>query len=447
MPLNIKKRTDIVSSLSSYVRAYIPDLDPTVTRRRGWIGGMVRSLGSSVHDWHVKLKRYADYEPHPQTATENFFTTGWWIDVTKLSRNPEASATGKVVVTGANGTVLSSGSVLTGSNQSYTTDNSITVVAQSISATSLTRDGSTAIFETSGAHYLATGQSVTISGANETDYNGSFEITVTAANEFTYDLGAATPTTPATGTIQLAATWGIADITAENKGQDTNIGAGASLAISSPPAGIDSTATVTFGEIAGGSDLEDLDDWRARVLEKLGTDFGMFSADEIEIVAKQVPGVTRVFVRKATLGGTNGVFEGQVKVAFMRDDDANPFPSGQEVTTVKDHLIAEILPAHVAEDDLIVVSPTRNDVDFTFSAISPDTGSMRLAITANLQQLFNEVVTYGTDITEDQYRCAINDTFDSERGEALQSFTLSTPSGTISIGDDEMPYLGTVTFT
>lgn len=66
---------------------------------------------------------------------------------------------------------------------------------------SITRSGTTATVTTTATNSLLTGQQVTIAGANETDYNGTFAITVTVAgSQFTYTV-ANSPSTPATGTI------------------------------------------------------------------------------------------------------------------------------------------------------------------------------------------------------------------------------------------------------
>lgn len=65
--------------------------------------------------------------------------------------------------------------------------------------TSVTRSSTTATV-TKTSHGYRTGQILTISGANEADYNGNFRITVTDANTFTYTV-ANSPSTPATGTI------------------------------------------------------------------------------------------------------------------------------------------------------------------------------------------------------------------------------------------------------
>jgi hypothetical protein len=68
------------------------------------------------------------------------------------------------------------------------------------SVSSITRSSSTATVTTATAHGYATGDSVVISGAVESDYNGTYSITSTGTTTFTYTV-ANTPSTPATGTI------------------------------------------------------------------------------------------------------------------------------------------------------------------------------------------------------------------------------------------------------
>lgn len=77
------------------------------------------------------------------------------------------------------------------------------------SITSITRSGSVATVTTATNHNLFTGNSTTIAGANETDYNGTFTITRVSDTVFTYTVPGA-PATPATGTItwkKLGAGW------------------------------------------------------------------------------------------------------------------------------------------------------------------------------------------------------------------------------------------------
>ena len=69
-----------------------------------------------------------------------------------------------------------------------------------VSITSLTRSGSTATITTAAAHGVTDGQVVQVSGANESEYNGSFVMTYVDATHVTYTPSVA-PVTPATGTI------------------------------------------------------------------------------------------------------------------------------------------------------------------------------------------------------------------------------------------------------
>src|SRR3990167_6818942 len=70
--------------------------------------------------------------------------------------------------------------------------------AQSVST--LTRSGTTATATTAAAHGYASNDYVTIAGAGQEGYNGTYQITVTGDTTFDYTV-AGTPATPATGTI------------------------------------------------------------------------------------------------------------------------------------------------------------------------------------------------------------------------------------------------------
>lgn len=75
----------------------------------------------------------------------------------------------------------------------------------SVSVSSLTSSGTapdvTATVTTASAHGYSTGDRVTIAGANQDAYNGTFVIAVTDADAFTYGVVSGTPAAIATGTI------------------------------------------------------------------------------------------------------------------------------------------------------------------------------------------------------------------------------------------------------
>jgi uncharacterized phiE125 gp8 family phage protein len=73
-----------------------------------------------------------------------------------------------------------------------------------VAISGITRAGGTATVTTSTPHGHWTGQRLTIAGADQADYNSTFDITVTGASTFTFPVSGA-PVTPATGTMTATA--------------------------------------------------------------------------------------------------------------------------------------------------------------------------------------------------------------------------------------------------
>lgn len=73
-------------------------------------------------------------------------------------------------------------------------------IGSSVSVSSITRDGTTATVTCATAHGISDGDPVTIAGAAQTDYNGTFQAAYVSATAFAIEVENS-PTTPATGTI------------------------------------------------------------------------------------------------------------------------------------------------------------------------------------------------------------------------------------------------------
>jgi uncharacterized phage protein gp47/JayE len=214
----------------------------------------------------------------------------------------------------------------------------------SAAITSITRSGSIATVTTTAAHGLENCMAVTISGADQADYNITARVLVLSTTTFCYVVSN-TPTTPATGTI--------------------------------------------------------------------------------------------VFTSSVPLG--------QTIVYFTRDNDTNIIPSNSEVDALEAQLFT-IKPANTSDSDFIIRAPTPVTVDFTFTALTPNTSTMQAAITANLTALFQESTTVGGDLKAFSYNSAIFQTIDPTTGDVVTDFTLSAPSGTVTIDAGELPVLGGITY-
>ncbi len=438
MGLDLPENADeVVQRSKTDVQRDLAESNPFL--ENSWLGALVTAAANRIFDFYIQLQEAINLN-FPDTTSGDFLDR--WASIYGVPRTAATQSTGNVVATGTATTVIPiSTGYQSSDGLSYTTTASATITAQSLSVTSIIRTGSIATVTTAVDHEIASNVAVTISGAVQTEYNGVQEIIVTAANQFEYEVSG-TPVTPATGTILAGFTAANVPVQSDDfETTDTTVNQplDAVLTLGSPISGVDNAANVDFGTLGGGVAQESDTDLRNRLLSRIQNPVAHFSVSDIENQAKLVPGVTRVFVQSITPA------VGQVTVYFMRDNDTDSIPDASEVVTVKAK-IDEILPANTNTVDVIVNAPTAVSTNFTFTAISPDTLTMEAAITASLEQFFDEATEVGVDVTEDKYRSAIISTIDTETGEQLQTFTLSTPTTDISISTNQIGTLGTVSF-
>jgi len=416
------------------VKRELPSSNPKL--KNHWLYALVTSFSNRVYDFYLTLNQ-AIKQTFWDTSTGEFLARqASWFGVYKLSAT---KSSGNIVVTGTATTSIPIATLYqTSTGIEFFTTSASTIAASTVSISSITRSGTTATATTVSNHGLGSLVGVTISGANETEYNGAKEIQVTGLSTFTYDVNGS-PTTPATGTITAAFTSANVSVQSADFGASNNLSLDEEMTLQSPIAGVDDAAYVDFGEIGGGTDQESESDFRPRFLDRVQNPVAMFNDSAITAKAKEINGVTRVFIEQIT------PTYGQVTIYFMRDNEVNPIPTASEVTTVKNNILT-IKPAHTADIDVIVASPTAVPVDFTFSALSPDTSTMRTAITANLQQFFKESTTVGADVDQDAYRSAIYNTIDTDTGSRVSTFSLSTPTADVTIASGEIGTLGSIIY-
>lgn len=435
MPLDLPtSASQVVSRSKADVQRELQQSNPFL--KNSWLGAIVTAAANRIYDFYIQLKA-ALLQSFPDTATGDYALR--WGAIWGKTKLPATQASGKVAATGTAAASIPLGTAMVVSGSVYETTAGAAISAQVLSVASITRSGQTATATTTVPHNLANNVPVTISGAVQTEYNVSnAEITVIGLNTFAYQVAGA-PATPATGTISASATFASVSIESVDFGEDTNLDAGTELRLQTPLAGVDDILTVDFGAIGGGTDEESDEAFRDRYLERIQNPVAHFNVAAITEKAREVAGVTRVFVQEVT------PTPGQVTIYFMRDNDDNPIPDASEVAAVR-AVILTIKPVNTSDDDVFVLAPTAVAVNFTFTALSPDTPTMHEAITANLQQLFDERVNVGEDVTEDAYRSAIFNTVDTTTGDIVSGFTLSAPSGDVAIADGEIGVLGTVAF-
>jgi len=193
-------------------------------------------------------------------------------------------------------------------------------------------------------------------------------------------------TTDADATIAL----GIATVafTAETEGADGNDDGGVSLSFISPIIGVDSTITVDSDGIAGGSDVENDDDYRLRVLARKRQPPHGGAGFDYEVWAKEVSGVTRAWAFPQYMGA------GTIGLAFTRDDDVSIVPNLAQREAVREYIVEHEDPTTgenigipvTAEPGFFVVELTEFAIAMTIN-ISPNNASVRSAIQQQLEDL------------------------------------------------------------
>jgi uncharacterized phage protein gp47/JayE len=158
--------------------------------------GLANSMAAGFDENNDNIKEVLK-QLFPQTATGEYLEL--WASFFGINRKDAVQAEGFVVFTGVAATSIPIATAIQRADGFlYETQALGTLASQTISISSLTRSGSTATVTTTSNHNLATGISVTIAGAAETQYNITATISVISNTQFTYTISGS-PATPATG--------------------------------------------------------------------------------------------------------------------------------------------------------------------------------------------------------------------------------------------------------
>jgi uncharacterized phage protein gp47/JayE len=212
-------------------------------------------------------------------------------------------------------------------------------------------------------------------------------------------------------------------------GKAGNTDDGLAMRLVSPVTGL--TSAGMADSIQGGADVEDLEVWRARVIERwYWTPQGGADGD-YEVWAKEVAGITRAWTYRHWSG------RGTVGVMVANSDLINPIPDAATVAAVK----AYIEPlAPVAGADIYVFAPAPHVVDFQIR-LNPDSTAVRYAVEAELRSMMLR-----DGVPEGVLKLSrISEAISIATGE--YSHTLASPVADISIGKGEVGVLGTISWT
>lgn len=217
-------------------------------------------------------------------------------------------------------------------------------------------------------------------------------------------------------------------VQAVEAGQLGNAVLATSLTLTSPIAGVNSVATAQTA-LASGADVEAVEAWRARILDRIrkppqgGADY------DYEAWALEVPGVTRAWVYPGEQGA------GTVVVRFVRDDDASIIPDAGELAAVQ----AAIDSVRPVTAITYVVAPIATAQNFTIQ-LTPDTAATRAAVSAELLALYRREAAPGSTMLLSHQRESIS----TSAGET--DHVMSVPAANQVHTTGQLPMLGVITW-
>ena len=436
--LNLPSLTELVNRIQTDIQTELPQSNPFLPESA--LLAFVISLAARFDENYNQLQSLFN-DLYLNTASDQFVER--WGSIWGIARLAATPSAGNVVATGTVSSNVPQGTILNATDDiSYETQADIDIETDSKTVTLSISGVVVTVTDTDTDDFaFATGQTVTIAGADVSDYNGDFTITMVDSLTFNYTLSA-TPSGDPTGTITAASDMAVMDVLSTTGGQNTNQTSGTNLTFSNTIAGVDSISFVDLGGLEGGLDEESDDDYRARVLTRIREPVAQWSISSIKALAFEIQGVTRVFVFSITPD------IGAVTVFFVRDNDGTGLailPNSEEIALVRANLLT-IIPPDMNSDLLFVDAPTPITVIFNFQSITPSSITMQEAIKANLQQYFTENAGVGDDILELAYNSVIFNTIDPNTGQQISAFSLVSPVGNVGITDDQIGILGNVTF-
>ncbi len=295
MPIEIPQTALEVSDRSQTdIQRVLLESNPRL--KNSWLLALETGFSNRIFDFYIQLE-IAIQETFLDTASdENLDRLALIQGIIRLAAT---ASSGFCVATGTEGSDIPLGTTLTASGNTYTVTESVTIAAQLLNIVSINRSGQTATVITLNNHGLANNVLITVLGADQSEYNVVDSlITVTGLTQFEYVV-AGTPATPATGTITAEFMGVSVPILSDDFGAQVNLDSGEQLQLQSVLAGVDDVLVVDFGEIGGGVDQETDASLRDRTLDKIRNPVALFNDAAITAKAKEISGVTRVFVRGA----------------------------------------------------------------------------------------------------------------------------------------------------
>jgi uncharacterized phage protein gp47/JayE len=227
-------------------------------------------------------------------------------------------------------------------------------------------------------------------------------------------------------------------IKAETKGASTNRNAGGILTLADP--GLYPTLganwTVGAAGLGGGADIEDTEDFRARVLFRKANPPGAGKLSDYERIVRDVPGVLKAWAYRRPLS------PGFLVVYFLFDGRPDFIPTEGDVVIVQAAIDGQRM---IRIDRSVASAPSPEALNPVISGLTTDSAEVRALIDAAIEKVLYERATpVPAGETFWLSRSWISEAISQVAGE--NSHTLTWPASDLPYTNGRYPVRGTVSY-
>ena len=444
MPIKLKSFADFVNLMIGKAYKALPGIDPTI--KASIINSSIVSNAAGMVSCQEGIKDAVN-QSFPQTADEEFLELHG--EVNNVVRFSAQEAVGQGAAPGVLGTIVDIDSLITFNGNSYI--NTIASIVQVYSGgLAISFSSGLVTVVTSIEHTLSTGLEVTISNVAQSEYNGTFTIIVLSDDTFTYELEAGV-LTPDTG--NYSSEYALLQLESVEPGLNKNAASGSLMTINET--GLTGFVSVGYGELFGGSDIEDFEAYRVRVMDSNSLTPGIATPPIEVFSAKSITGNTRVFIVRPT-GTTSGTPGqpgykpdiGETVIYIVRDNDPVIIPDTEVLDATKAQLLSDgVWPSFIPDAHLYLTAPALQTQNFHFTAITPNSITMQNAINNQLPAFFQDNTTpLGGTIELSTLNKFLDQVQDPDTGKLLTSYAYDVPASGIVQAAGDLYTRGDVTF-
>lgn len=417
--LNIpQKINEVYNRIVADVKAYNKQAQPAV--KNSWIGSILVAIAGRIYDVYRKIN-FILKQAFMDTATGEYLKR-WGRYVGIYEREPE-KAIGNFILTGVPGSIIAKGTeILVGSNI-YKTNSSIQINENKVQTENFNQEFDLVEIVFNNAHNLGTGMTINI---NSKDY----PIQVIDA----YSISIATSDI-LVSPLNITYNSNIVACTPSEAGYSYNIPSGSTGKTSKVIQGVDVVCYTDYAGFTGGSDKEDIESLRARIMYRYQNPVTNFNVAAIVTFMQSLPNVGQVKVHEITPE------VGQVTIYYLLKD--NELPTAGKTESVLKSIDEGLRPANTALEDIFLYAASPVTVNFEIANLYPLSVGIKNAVKESLKQYFNSL-KIEQSIERNDLIEVINSSVDLETGQKVTGFDLVFPAEDITIEEGQFAKLGDI---